>query len=219
MTDPARKNDFTREIEFRFDTPASDGRSMTGYAAVFDTPTRIDSIWEGTFDEQIQRGAFARYLSLRTPTLMFEHGHHPLLGSMPLGAITRATEDERGLYIEARLTDNWLIQPVRDAIRDGAVNGMSFRFQVPEGGDIWQDRKGDVPLRTLVDVDVPELGPVVFPAYEPTTVSVRSLLDRMAKVSPGVPSAVSDGRGGVSVGSRKRTAGLTYEQLLILRNN
>ena len=33
-----------------------DGLTLTGYAAVFDTPTRIDS-WEGCFDESIARGA------------------------------------------------------------------------------------------------------------------------------------------------------------------
>jgi len=168
-----------RTVSFRLDQASGDGRTLEGYAAVFNTPTRIDSVFEGTFDEQIKPGAFKRYLATRTPTLMFEHGQHPLIGSMPLGVIERATEDNNGLFISARLSDNWLVQPVRDAVRDGAVTGMSFRFMVPRGGDTWQDRSGDVPLRTLTNVDVPELGPVVFPAYEPTTVSVRSALNNI----------------------------------------
>lgn len=218
MTGVEHLTDFTRIVEFRVKSDHGDGRTLTGYAAVFDTPTRIDSMFEGTFDEQIQRGAFGRYLAQRTPTLMFEHGHHPLIGSMPLGKIIRASEDAKGLYIEARLSDNWLIQPVRDAVRDGAVNGMSFRFSVPEGGDTWQDRSGDVPLRTLTDVDVPELGPVVFPAYEPTTVSVRSLLDRLPHTPLGDLPAGSGRRKGRDAGPRSRAAKqMSYDHLLLMR--
>lgn len=171
-----------------------DGLTLDGYAAVFDTPTRIDG-WEGEFDEKIARGAFARTLAERTPKLMFEHGRHPLLGSMPLGVITVAEEDQRGLHVVARLSDNWLIQPVRDAVRDGAVDGMSFRFLVPDGGDRWTNRKGKPRLRTLVDLDVPELGPVVFPAYEPTTVTVRGMVDRLDEDFTGQPQARSQGGG------------------------
>lgn len=213
------RDGFTREIAFRLADTSGDGQTLSGYAAVFDSPTRIDS-WEGTFDEQIRRGAFKRYLSQRMPTLMFEHGHHPLIGSMPLGKITRATEDSKGLFIEARLSDNWLIEPVRDAVRDGAVTGMSFRFMVADDGESWEKRKGDVPLRTLTDVDVPELGPVVFPAYEPTTVSVRSSLDRLTQNLPGVLSPERDRRGNrVSrAQDRAATQRYTYDELLAIRN-
>lgn len=147
-----------------------DGLTMAGYAAVFDTPTRINS-WEGLFDEEIARGAFKRSINAKTPVLQFDHGKHPLVGSIPLGTITQLREDTKGLFVEARLSDNWLIEPVRDAIRDGAVDGMSFRFQVVR--DTW-DESGAVKLRTLQEVKLHELGPVVFPAYDATSVGVRS---------------------------------------------
>jgi hypothetical protein len=156
---------------------ADDGLTLEGYAAVFNSPTRIDS-WEGVFDEQIARGAFRKTLRERTPKLMFEHGRHPMVGAMPLGTIERAREDDHGLFISARLADNWLVQPVRDAVASGAIDGMSFRFSVvrvtsdpPDGTPL---KKGQVPLRTLQEVKLAEVGPVVFPAYEDTTVGVRS---------------------------------------------
>jgi len=157
-------------FEIRAAEDNADGLTLVGYAATFDNTTRIDN-WEGTFDEKIARGAFKRSINARTPVLQFEHGRHPLLGSMPLGTITKLREDDHGLYVEARLADNWLIQPVRDAIASGAIDGMSFRFQVIK--ESWNDAS-DVPVRTLEEVKLMELGPVVFPAYESTTVGVRS---------------------------------------------
>lgn len=169
-------NDFIRSVPFELErADGGDGLTLSGHAAVFNQVTRIDS-WEGRFDEQIAPGAFKRTLDAKTPVLMFDHGKHPLIGTMPLGSITRAREDNVGLRIEARLHDNWLIEPVRDAIRSGAVDGMSFRFEAIQ--ETW-DESGDIPLRTLTEVRVPEAGPVVFPAYQGTDVAVRSLFDQL----------------------------------------
>lgn len=76
------------------------------------------------------------------------------------------------------------------AIKDRAVSGMSFRFEVIR--EEWRDIEGKTvredelmqllwnpgergPLkRTLKEVRMHELGPVVFPAYAGTSVDVRS---------------------------------------------
>jgi HK97 family phage prohead protease len=176
-------------FELRSDGDDGDGLTLDGYAAVFDSPTLLDS-WEGTFEEVIQRGAFRKSIRETTPVLQFDHGRHPMIGSIPLGVIQDLREDDHGLNVSARLTDNWLIQPIRDAIRERSVNGMSFRFAVVR--DEWRDKDGKLikpdelsyllwepgergPLRrTLKEVRVSELGPVVFPAYQDTTVDVRS---------------------------------------------
>lgn len=166
----APKDNLVRQVEFRAE-PSDDGLTLDGYAAVFNEWTEIDS-WEGRFRERIAPGAFKKTLSERMPILQFDHGTHPLIGSLPLGVFTSVKEDEIGLRTKARLSDNWLVEPVRDAIRDGAITGMSFRFRVIK--DSW--RKGDdkMPERTISEVALYEAGPVVFPAYEQTSVGVRS---------------------------------------------
>jgi HK97 family phage prohead protease len=174
-----------REVPFEMRS-SSDGLTFEGYAAVFDSPTSIDS-WEGQFDEVVARGAFVDTLRQRMPVLMFEHGKHPLIGTMPLGVIVRAAEDSKGLHIEARLSDNWLIQPVRDAVRDKAVKGMSFRFSVADGGEKWERRAGRSDLRTLTRLLVPELGPVVSrPTSPPQPLSAR--WSSGSQISPGSPA-------------------------------
>lgn len=167
----AAPTEVVRSVTFRAE-PSDDGLTLDGYAAVFNAETTIDS-WEGTFREQIAPGAFKRTLDHRTPVLQFDHGQHPLIGSLPIGVIRSIREDAHGLKVRARLSDNWLVEPVRDAIRDGAITGMSFRFRVVE--DKWTDAKrGEMPLRTIGEVELFEVGPVVFPAYEATSVGVRS---------------------------------------------
>ena len=186
------RDDLCRSVPFelRDAGEGSDGLTLDGYAAVFGEPTLIDS-WEGTFSETVAPGAFRKSLRERTPKLQFDHGQHPMIGSIPLGRVTEASEDERGLRIVARLSDNWLVEPVRDAIASGAIDGMSFRFTVVN--DEWTDKNGKRltpaeldrllwdgagdrgPLqRTLREVKVSEAGPVVWPAYASTSVGVRS---------------------------------------------
>jgi len=167
----------SRSVPFTMTRTASgDGLTLAGYAAVFNSPAKIRE--RGSeFEEQIAPGAFARTLNARERVIMqFDHGSHPFFGSLPLGKFTDMRETDDGLYVEARLHDNWFTHPVRDAIASGAIDGMSFRFSVPDGGDEW-DRTGDMPKRTIREVKLVEAGPVVWPAYQDTVVGVRSALD------------------------------------------
>jgi HK97 family phage prohead protease len=179
-----------------------DGLTLDGYAAVFNRETIIDS-WEGRFKERIAPGAMKKSFRENPPRVQFDHGHHPLIGSIPIGSIESVREEvdatlapEGGAHVIARMHDNWLTQPVRDAIASGSVDGMSFRFSVVR--EEWHDHAGkkvtdeddlrtqlrrtwmeEVPdeellVRTLKELRVPELGPVVWPAYTDTSVGVRS---------------------------------------------
>jgi uncharacterized protein len=170
MTD-APKALLTRAVTF--ETRASDdGFTLEGYGAVFDSPTRIDS-WEGTFDEVIAKGAFAKTLKERTPVVQFDHGHDIATGSVPIAAVQEIREDSKGLFVSARMFDNPRVEPIRQAIAGGAIDGMSFRFRVVR--EEWDD-SADIAVRTIKEVELFELGPVVFPAYDATSVGVRSLL-------------------------------------------
>jgi HK97 family phage prohead protease len=167
---------YERTLPFTLERAEDDGDGLTlsGYAAVFNTPTRIQD-HHGEYDEVIAPGAFKRTIQARKPVLMFEHGKHPLIGSMPIGAIQELREDDAGLFVKARLFDNWMIEPLRAAISERAIEGMSFRFSIPEGKQTWSKRQGDVDLRTVRETKTYELGPVVFPAYPTTSIALRSL--------------------------------------------
>lgn len=169
----APKNNVCRAAAFELrGDPAGDGFTLEGYGAVFGEATRIDS-WEGKFDETIAHGAFAKTISERKPVLQFDHGRDAATGSVPIGAVEELREDKHGLFVRARMHDNARVEPIRQAIASGAIDGMSFRFRVIR--EEW-DESGDIPVRTISEVELFELGPVVFPAYQSTSVGVRSLL-------------------------------------------
>lgn len=175
----APRNNLYRSAPFELGEHG-DGMTLEGYAAVFDSPTRIDS-WEGKFDETIAPGAFRSSIHNSTPVLQFDHGRDPATGTLPIGEIEELREDDHGLFVRARLNaDDYRIPPIRTAIKTGAVDGMSFRFRVED--DKWTDRKGsEIPLRTITEATVFELGPVVFPAYAATSVGVRTQLTNLAE--------------------------------------
>lgn len=203
---PPREN-LLREAPFSLRTNEdgeNDGRTLDGFAAVFNRETIIDS-WEGKFREKLSPGSMKKSFRETRPRIQFDHGRHPMVGSIPIATASDGYPREEtdpvlapdgGARIVARLHDNWLVEPVREAIASGAIDGMSFRFTVVR--ENWFDATGkqirdeevlrellrrtwyeDVPddellLRDLREVKVPELGPVVWPAYEATSVGVRS---------------------------------------------
>lgn len=180
--------------EERSGEDGSTGRTLEGYAAVFNEDTPIRS-WEGSFNERIAPGAFKKTLAERTPVMQFNHGHDSRFGQLPIGVYKEVREDDKGLFVRGPLFEH--AEPIREAIREGAVTGMSFKFGVVR--ETWQDKDGkeisskrelqdllwgdgrDIngeqrgPLqRTIKEVKLMEAGPVVTPAYTQTSVAVRS---------------------------------------------
>lgn len=162
------------EIEFRADVAGLG--TLTGYAAVFNVDTIIDS-WEGRFVERIAPGAFRKTLRERGDKIkvLFNHGFDPQIGDKPLGKPARQEEDSHGLAVEVPLDDTSYNRDLVASLRSGALDGMSFRFSVKR--EKWDDADADdatLPVRTIQEVTLFEYGPVTFPAYEATTAGVRA---------------------------------------------
>ncbi|WP_205879631.1 HK97 family phage prohead protease [Mycobacterium paragordonae] len=186
------------------DGEPDDGLTLDGYGAVFGTRTVIDS-WEGRFAEEFALGSMRRSFRETPPKVQFDHGRHPLIGSIPIASLRSVAEEvdpvlapKGGAHIIARVFDNWLMAPVRDAIASDppAISGMSMRFSVVR--EVWTTHDGkpirdeqtlmsllreaiyddvpddQLPIRTVKEAKVPEMGPVVWPAYADTSVSMRS---------------------------------------------
>ena len=152
------------------DITATSAEKLSGYAIVFDA----DSHDLGGFVERVAPSALKRSLNLAATGdlsifALWSHDSSQPLGSTRGGKLALA-QDDTGLSFEldtARFTPMQL-----DAARDGDLQ-MSFGFVVRQ--DSWIQREDGVYERTLLDVDLFEVSPVISPAYPDTTAALRSL--------------------------------------------
>lgn len=160
---------------------SGDGNTMVGYPIVFGQWTEINS-WEGRFFERVDRRSVNRTLKDRGDRVkvQFDHGMHPFVGSFPLGRPRVMQPEDYGLRTETPLADtSYNRDIIKPLLLDGAIDGMSFRFQVMR--DEWDmepersDHNPDgLPERTITELRLFEFGPVTYPAYEATQVGIRS---------------------------------------------
>lgn len=148
--------------------------TIFGYGAVFNTWTRIWSWWEGEFDERIKPGAFKRTIEERGDSIksLFNHGMDFAVGDRPIGKPSELKERSRGLWDEIPLDDTSYNRDLAASVRSGAIDGQSFMFDVVR--DEWEFPDDETPQRTLKEVRLYEIGPVTWPAYEATTLGIRS---------------------------------------------
>ena len=186
------RGEHSRSVRFELRADSADngdGLTLEGYGTTFDDWYDVND-WLGVYRERVARGAFAKTIKDRREQIkvQYDHGYHPLLGSIPIGALQDIREDDHGLYVKVRLHDNWMTEPVRDAIRSGSVSGMSIKFQTVR--DEW-DYDRDPEERTIKEVRLYEVGPVAFPANEATSVALRSLVERLGDSGRDILNAIS----------------------------
>ncbi|MFG1432341.1 HK97 family phage prohead protease [Xanthobacter sp. V2C-8] len=154
---------FMRPVEARED---GGRRTVHGYAAVFDQPAEI----AGEFLEVIAPGAFAETLRSADVRAYFDHDQGRILGRTSAGTL-RLREDATGLAVEIDLPDTTDGRDARELISRGDVSGMSFAFVATR--EAW-DFSAPLPRRTVQAVDLIEVSIVSAPAYEGTSVALRS---------------------------------------------
>jgi len=156
-------------VETREGGGEDEGPVLVGYAAVFDEETVIN----GWFREVIRRGAFRRAIEEEQDVrALWNHNPDYVLGRTRAGTL-RLEEDERGLRVEIRPPRTTWATDLVESIRRGDVSQMSFAFRVRrEAHDDGEDDR--LPLREILDVDLYDVSPVTYPAYEATAISARS---------------------------------------------
>jgi HK97 family phage prohead protease len=137
-----------------------------GYAAQFNKEaTGLN------FREMIAPGAFTRSLKSGDPVfLLVNHDTDQLPLASTQGGTLTLSEDEVGLRMEATLDpSNPRAAELASALTRGDVDKMSFAFTVAPEGDT---REGG--LRTLTDLNLFEVSVVTWPAYDASSVGMRS---------------------------------------------
>ena len=155
---------------------AGEGRTISGYAIVFDVESRVLASWDGDFVEIIERGAVDDELIAQNDVkALFNHCSNMLLARSVNGNGTlKLAVDDHGLRFEFEAPNTTLGNDVLELVKRGDLQGCSFAFTADEE-NIKYSREGDRRLRRvrklsgLYDVSV-----VVDPAYTQTNVDARS---------------------------------------------
>lgn len=148
-------------------------RYISGYAAVFyregDTTTEYQ-LWRDLY-ERVMKGAFKEAVKDDDVRALMNHDPNMLLARSKNGLTLR--EDDTGLFYEFPIDEN---DPdhlrVAAKLERGDMSGSSFGFEVIERR--WIEFK-DYDVLELVKVRLYDVSPCTFPAYEGTTVGIRSV--------------------------------------------
>jgi HK97 family phage prohead protease len=156
-------------IEIRANgTLSATGKTLTGHCAVFNSEANL-----GTFSEVIRPGAFAKSLASGINVrALYHHDGSALLGTTKGGTL-ELREDAKGLAFTLKLPETSHGKDLAILVDRGDVSGCSFGFRVAPGGDRWQDVNGQM-VRELLSVDLLEVTLTSDPAYQDTTVAMRT---------------------------------------------
>jgi HK97 family phage prohead protease len=165
---------FTPSGSVTVETRADGKRIIAGYGAVFYDASRAGTeyqLWPDLI-ERVAPTAFNRALTERQDVRgLFNHDANQVLGRSSAGTM-RITVDQMGLRYEIEPPETQIGRDVSTVIGRGDVTGSSFSFTVRKQS--FEDREDGTTVRTLEDVDLYDVGPVTFPAYEATTTALRS---------------------------------------------
>ena len=161
------------------DAAASKDLVLTGMPIVFDTATVIHDPFIGDYTEIIERSALDG-VDLTDTRLLYNHD----LQRVPLARAPKTmslTVTDKGVEMRAVLANTEDAKAVYTAVERGDLDGMSFGFKVPDGGDTF-DRNTNT--RTIHKIEkIYEVSVVAFPAYSTTSVEARAAMQSLRDTS------------------------------------
>lgn len=154
------------ERNFTVTKALTENGEFEGYASMFDVEDRGgDTVKKGAFKAGLAKAAKDN----RKIKMLFNHDRF-----QPIGVFKEVDEDDKGLYVRGKLTLGvQKADETRLLMLDEAVDSMSI------GGYVVKDKVDHKTWqRDLLEIELKEISPVVFPALDAARiVSVKSLPD------------------------------------------
>jgi len=153
------------------DVRAEGEAAIVGHAAVYydGTDATEYKLWDGAV-ERIMPGTFDKAIKDNDVRALFNHDPNNLLGRTSADTLTLES-DKRGLAYEITPGDTSIGNDVVTHIQRGDLQGSSFAFVVTDQD--WRT-EDSVDIREIRGVELFDVGPVTFPAYEATDTGLRS---------------------------------------------
>lgn len=151
------------------------GRTIHGYAAVYDSPWNDQLIEEMGYVEKVARGAFRKALAKSgNVPLLWQHERRAMLATTRNKSL-RLKDDAKGLYFEADLPKTALGNDVLEQLKRGDVWGMSYGMASVPSRDSTYEYSPPPPTRTVNNIErLLDVTLTYEPSYEQATVELRS---------------------------------------------
>lgn len=162
-----------RGISYRA-TVDEESRHVEGYALLFDVDSK--PMWGGDLIERIAQTALDGVLERSDVLCLMNHDERRgVLARWRMGEGSLSlTVDEKGLRYAFDAPNTSLGDELVEALRRGDIAESSFAFTVEK--DNWERKEDGTYVRTIVQIEqLYDVSPVYYPAYEDTTVALRSL--------------------------------------------
>lgn len=151
------------------------GPGLVGYGSVSGVVSTIEG-WFSDWDEEVAPGAWAKTISEGDIRSMFNHNTDRLLGRTKSKTLT-LSEDDTGLRYEVSINNaDPNAMSVHAQVERGDVDGSSVWFRILREVWTYPDKTNSLerPHRLIQEARLFETGPVVFPAFEQTSVAART---------------------------------------------
>ena len=148
------------------------GNRLSGYASVFNQYADF-----GSYLETLASTAFDAILADPATDVrsFYQHDSAMLLGRQSSGTL-RLSTDSTGLHFDLDIPDTSYGKDLRELVSRGDLTGMSFGFIADQ--EDWSRLRDGRELRTHTSVArLIEVSPVSLPAYQGTSIQLRSLTD------------------------------------------
>lgn len=154
---------FDSEFEVRTE---GDKLTLEGYALKWGV--RSNNL--GGFREEVAEGATNKTIKESDIRALFNHDPSLILGRNKAGTLD-VSNDSTGTHyrIQGDMRQSY-VKDLAIAMERGDVTQSSFGFRkVGPEGDSWSEDENGMPLRTLREIQLFDVSPVTYPAYEDST--------------------------------------------------
>jgi len=154
-------------MEFKASSIDLEERTIEGYASTWD---------KDKIDDVIHKGAFQKSINEAFPKgkikLLWQH-------SQPLGMPVEMYEDNKGLFVKAKISKTRLGDEALELMKDGVVNQMSIGYSIPQNKSFYEEG-----IRHITEVKLHEFSPVTFPCNDEAVItSVKSMIELNDNIS------------------------------------
>jgi uncharacterized protein len=161
-----------RFVSFR--KSAVQGRTLTGYAAVFNSPSSPLASKKLGFIEILKPGCFARALAQNQDVrALVNHNPDLIVGRTASGTLKLA-EDSVGLRFDLDVAPTSAGNDLLALVNRQDLSQCSFSFVAK--GQQW-DKSKAVPVRSITDCDLLDISVVTYPVYDATAVQTNDMAD------------------------------------------